>query len=219
MTMRGKILSVFAVLLLSVSCTPDAQDSNVQNVKGMHTIGGTVPLYVDGNVSQSPRPALSPALIAQVKSTANLGDALRVLGPAYMAAGDSYGVARWYFSDNTTLTLWPQGGETVSDVVTVHPHPNCGTNFKDCKVLVLSREPFSADYQTGRKPRATDELDGNGQRIYTYNTQSSADIALQQTGDAVGNTFLGATSNVIQNWGQAISNRMMPALPTVPAGR
>jgi hypothetical protein len=41
------------------------------------------------------------------------------------------------------LTLWPQGGEALTDSVSVTPRPDCGVPSEQCKDLVLNRKKGS----------------------------------------------------------------------------
>jgi hypothetical protein len=142
--MRRELLVCFSFLCLAAACSsPNPARQN----RGLHTVDGVVPLYVDGGESSPSAPTLSPALLAQVRTASNLGDALRTLGPAYASPNDPLRIPRWHFSDGTTLTLWPRGGETLADAVSVYPHPNCNMPAYACKDLVLGRE--KRDRQTG----------------------------------------------------------------------
>lgn len=105
----------------------------------LHSVNG-VPLYIDGTETSTVPAPLSPTLIDQVKSVTTLGDALRILGPAYTAPDDSLHIAHWHFQNGYMLTLWPQGGESLDDTVSVAPRPDCGVPAAQCNDLVLSRK-------------------------------------------------------------------------------
>lgn len=117
----------------SQSSSQSAQDPS------LHSVGG-VPLYIDGAKAKTKPAALSPGLLDQVRGVSTLGDALRILGPAYVAADDNLHIYHWNFQDGQMLTLWPQGGEGLTDTVSVSPRPDCGVSANECKDLVLNRK-------------------------------------------------------------------------------
>src|SRR5262249_14803488 len=95
---------------------------------------------------------LSPTLLAQAKTASTFGDALRMLGPAYVARNDATHTIRWHFGDGSTLTPWPQGGETLSDAVSIYPNPACKKSSVSCTDLILGRRVSTAEYQYQDSP-------------------------------------------------------------------
>jgi hypothetical protein len=130
--------TVFLVSLFCGAATAALADGN-----GLHSING-VPLYIDGAQSGSQQVALSPVLIDQAKTVTTLGDALRILGPAYVTPGDSMHIAHWHFQNGAMVTLWPQGGEALADPVSLRPRPDCGVPANQCMDLILDRKKGTA---------------------------------------------------------------------------
>ena len=124
---------VFCTAFYIASTTCMAADSN-----GLHAIDG-IPLYIDGAQSGTAQLTLSPALLEQAKSVSTLGDALRILGPAYIAPDDRLRFTHWRFQNGFKLTLWPQGGEALNDTIVIFPRADCGVSASVCKDLMMAR--------------------------------------------------------------------------------
>ena len=132
---RGRWLLVgIAALYVTSATTVLAQENALHTVSGM-------PLFIDGTHSKTPLIPLSPALLDPIKKVTTLADALRILGPAYIAPDDKLHIPHWHFQNGMMLTLWPQGGETLDDTVSVTPRPDCGVPAAQCTDLVLNRTP------------------------------------------------------------------------------
>lgn len=165
--MRGKIL-IFSMLLSLTGCGNTQTASLPQ--KGLHTVDGAVPFYIEGAVAKTKPPEQSPDLIDEARTMKNLGDALRVLGPAYVAANDPMQLAVWNFSNGETLILWPRGGERLSDAVHIFPNPNCRMHARECKELVLGRQVRTA----GTNPDSQDDsYDSDDARVAAMERQTS----------------------------------------------
>jgi len=119
------------------------QQSSQSQDSSLHSVNG-VPLFIDGTQTKTKPKSLSPELLDQVRNVTTLGDALKILGPAYAAPDDNLHIAHWHFQNGTMLTLWPQGGETLNDTVSVYPRPDCGVPASQCNDLVLGRKPGAA---------------------------------------------------------------------------
>lgn len=115
------------------------QPSSQSQDNSLHSVNG-VPLFIDGTQTKTKPKALSPDMLNQVRNVATLGDALKILGPAYVAPDDNLHIAHWHFQDGSMLTLWPQGGEALNDTVSVSPRPDCGVPASQCNDLVLNRK-------------------------------------------------------------------------------
>jgi hypothetical protein len=125
------------------SPSPQPQDNSLHSING-------VPLFIDGAQTKAKPATLSLNLLDQARNVTTLGDALKILGPAYVASDDNLHIAHWNFQDGTMLTLWPQGGEALNDSVSISPRPDCGVAPNDCNDLVLNRKAGGAKQQHKR---------------------------------------------------------------------
>jgi hypothetical protein len=139
----------------SQSSSQSAQDPSLHSVSG-------VPLYIDGAKAKTKPAPLSPGLLDQVRGVSTLADALRILGPAYVAADDNLHIYHWNFQDGQMLTLWPQGGEGLTDTVSVSPRPDCGVSANECKDLVLNCKAGKQQHKHGSGSSSSGGGSGSG---------------------------------------------------------
>jgi hypothetical protein len=160
-------------------------------------IGDNVPLYVDAVVSGTKQPTLSPDLIRQIRTINNLGDALHLLGPGYLASDDPTHIPRWYFANGQVLTLWPQGDEKMSDIVSLYPSPRC-KGMPNCHELILSRQvsaTVTMEQQYTSMP--AEQHDANGAPIVTGPQQSDSNEFVNNAENSVLHNAIDTTLNTL----------------------